>query len=1847
MELDQIIAKIEASRKELLDLGLRNPLLNYRLLKSRGVEIVDELPSAIFDILVSNERAMSFLPRPDDDKDYELGQPEYDDEDTLARRHIDNHLQTNETSDRLQSRLLNTYYAANTVIQEQGVNTLFVALGMVEWYASDTSAIVRRAPLVLVPIELDRSDARGRFHVTYTGEELGANLSFIEKVRHDFGIEVPELPDEEDLDIDAYFTEVSRRIDDMNEWRVDRSSIVLGFFSFNKFLMYRDLDYGNWPEGQGYGPKESDIIRPLFGDGFSEPDTKIGEEDHLDDQLSPEDVHHVVDADSSQTLAIFDVNLGRNLVIQGPPGTGKSQTITNIIAEAIGKGSKVLFVSEKMAALEVVKRRLDSIGLGVACLELHSRKTTKRLVLDDLERTLELGQPSVDGIEDDFNRLARVQDRLNAYAKAVNAPVGTTGVTPFRAYGELMVLRDLEENYVPLPRVEMPGMDSWAGADFSLRVEAVSEFQARLERVGTPNKHVFWGSRLLGLLPTNQSSLKEKIDTALQSLETLTGTANGLGDALGLHSPEDAAQTRALIPIAEHASEAPNIQGVNLSTFERRSQRDAMKRLVEAGRSWFKLRSEYDAILDPSTWGADVQKTHDTLSTIGRKFQRCVHPQFYNSPNNPSISQELIDSAMESLKALTEASLSLSDALGMRPPRDAGQTLVLMPIAEHASEAPDIEGVDLWAFEPQSRRDAMRSLVEAGRSWVKLHSEYDDILDPSAWDADVRQTHRTLSTVGRRLWRFVSPKFRRSQAYLSELCLSALPESTDRQVEIVEAILQEQGYRRTLERLSSTAGTVLGPKWRGPESDWELVGRIVEWALTLLDKVDKGEIDLGTIKSLRDDIDAAHVRDLLEQIGTSSNSHAERVGALLSVIDIDLDDGGELLSLPYSEQMDILAGLSGENVELGRASAHLSALYRDGPSVGVERQIETLDAVIQEQERRQTVELLSSTASTALGQRWQGVESDWEVVGRIVDWALSLHDDVDKGRIALNVARSLREDIEADSVSVLLNQAKTALNSHDRFAEKLGDSLQMDNERRFNSTEGLKARPFAEQREILETWSGSMDDLQDIVLLNGAAKEAEENGLGPILELADQWPDAVAHLKRVLQRAWYEHVLSCALKERPHLNSFDGNVHDQQVGQFRAMDELALDHNCVRVVQSHWEQLPKHSAGGQLWTLRREFEKKRRHLPIRELMLHAGNAIQAIKPVFMMSPLSIATYLAPGSVRFDLVVFDEASQVRPVDALGALMRADQAVVVGDSQQLPPTRFFDTVTQSEDDDDESMTADIESILGLFRAQGAPDRMLRWHYRSRHESLIAVSNREFYENGLVVFPSPDGGRENLGLRYHYIPEAVYDRARSRTNRKEAAEVARAVMRHARQNPSQTLGVAAFSSAQREAIQDELERLRRFDPSNEEFFNAHPEEPFFVKNLENVQGDERDVIFISVGYGKDSYGQVAMNFGPLSTDGGERRLNVLITRAKLRCHVFTNLRATDIDINRTSSRGARALKTFLSYAETGVLKDIEVESGRELYSPFQEAVADKLRSLGHDVREEVTAGGKFVDLAVVDPERPGRYILGIECDGASYHGSRTARERDRLREQHLKELGWRLHRIWSTDWFRNPDRELKRAAEAIEQARIAQPPDRAVERSARSNIERLDDDSEASDLASPEYATAQPKVDIDPYRLDTVPQYYMLNPITEIVRIEGPVHISEVQRRIADAVGVARVGQRIKRNLGWAIDNAVRREAVVRKEDFLWSTDMHVPAVRDRTDLPRKKIEMVAPQEIAEAIKIIVEHSYGIGRAEAATATARLLGFRNVSKNIRTHIDRIVEMLIESGDVVTNGDQILASR
>ena len=537
MATDSIAERIEVSRTELLDLSLRNPLVNYRLLRAKGVEASDGDSAKVFRDLVRDNKLVRFT-------------------DAESKSTAANNIATAETPEQLDRRLLKTYYDANTLIQEQGVNTLFVALGMVHWYESDSSDIERKAPLILVPVQLERADVNSKFGMRYSGEDLDANIAFIQKVQQDFGIKMPSLPaddesDAEDLDVGAYFAKVASSIEGMKRWSVDDASVVLGFFSFNKLLMYKDLDPESWTESGGL--LERGIIRALFETGFREAESEIGENAFLDDHLDAEDVFHVVDADSSQAKAIHDVKSGRSMVIQGPPGTGKSQTITNIIAEGVAQGKKVLFVAEKMAALEVVKHRLDSIGLGDACLELHSNKTQKRAVIDDLKRTLELGEPHTDGIDDDFVALNQIRNRLNSYAVAVNTPVGETGVTPYKAYGELLRIaaRDGGED---LPRLRLAEISSWVPVDYQRKASVVSELQTVLGSMGSPNRHMFRGSQRQLITPTFVDDLRDTIAAALDSNETLFAAGCDLSGALGLKKPENSGDVSTMLALAEHFS---------------------------------------------------------------------------------------------------------------------------------------------------------------------------------------------------------------------------------------------------------------------------------------------------------------------------------------------------------------------------------------------------------------------------------------------------------------------------------------------------------------------------------------------------------------------------------------------------------------------------------------------------------------------------------------------------------------------------------------------------------------------------------------------------------------------------------------------------------------------------------------------------------------------------------------------------------------------------------------------------------------------------------------------------------------------------------------------------------------------------------------------------------------------------------------------------------------------------------------------------------------------------------------------------------------------------------------------
>ena len=412
-------------------------------------------------------------------------------------------------------------------------------------------------------------------------------------------------------------------------------------------------------------------------------------------------------------------------------------------------------------------------------------------------------------------------------------------------------------------------------------------------------------------------------------------------------------------------------------------------------------------------------------------------------------------------------------------------------------------------------------------------------------------------------------------------------------------------------------------------------------------------------------------------------------------------------------------------------------------------------------------------------------------------------------------------------------------------------------------------------------------------------------------------PDAVRSIFDLLVAAA---LWKAARADDPNLDRIDGTLRSETVATFRTVDRRRIEISRREVLARYLERRPA-GVAGEMGIIRAEIAKRRRHLPIRKLMERAGSAIQRLKPIFLMSPLSVAQFLPPGQFGFDIVVMDEASQIPPEEAFGAIARAKQIVVVGDDKQLPPTNFFRMVSPDDDEnvDEEPPTArarDFESILTLARARGVPERMLRWHYRSHHPSLIALSNQFCYAGGLLLPPSPFVGADHIGLSIVKTPRGHYDRGGSGRNSAEADRIAEAVENHIESRPNASLGVACFSVAQRDAIEDAL-HARGVLSLVDSF--APRDERLFIKNLEAVQGDERDVIFISIGYGPDAQGRMTAGFGPVSLDGGERRLNVLISRARLQCVVFSSITSGDIPAD-VKPRGTRMLREFLHFAETG---------------------------------------------------------------------------------------------------------------------------------------------------------------------------------------------------------------------------------------------------------------------------------------------------------------------------------------
>ena len=709
-----------------------------------------------------------------------------------------------------------------------------------------------------------------------------------------------------------------------------------------------------------------------------------------------------------------------------------------------------------------------------------------------------------------------------------------------------------------------------------------------------------------------------------------------------------------------------------------------------------------------------------------------------------------------------------------------------------------------------------------------------------------------------------------------------------------------------------------------------------------------------------------------------------------------------------------------------------------------------------------------------------------------------------------------------------------------------------------------------------------------------------------------------------------------------NLSDIDAFKLDRELDKFRKADKERLKIAAKEVLGTYSKNCPK-GTNGEMAIIRQEMSKKRNNFPVRKLLSKAGRAIHELKPVFLMSPMSIAQFIAPGTMTFDLILIDEASQVKPEDALGAIARAKQVVVVGDAKQLPPTNFFNRLTDESDqeelldDDGAYFFSDVESILGLCDGVFQNNAMLRWHYRSQHPGLIAVSNRNFYDNKLLLPPSVLRANyaDGLGVSFVKSPQNGYKRGGSEGGRNllEAELIAKEVIEFAKANPNKSLGVAAFSVTQRDAIRDLVDEYRRKNPETESFFSDSKSEHFFVKNLESIQGDERDVIFISVGYGRSEDGRLTQTFGPLAAEGGERRLNVLISRAKERCTVFSSITAEDVKA-APGKLGVNAFKEFLQFAEKGYF-DVPIDTEKGFDSDFEESVAMFLTKHGYKVQPQVGMAGFFIDIGVIDPINENRFYCGIECDGATYHSSRSARDRDRLRQEILESRGWRIYRIWSTDWFHRRQDQEARLLDYLASLGSSE----VINTLAPQETEPLLDIFEppaivdtAQEAICVPYIESSEKVFATNKAPHEVSIYERSKLAKKIVEIEGPIHQEEVARRVAKAFGLEKAGARIQT----ATLEGLKFANGLSVENNFWSIEGDIKkVVRNRSNVVNKnleKAEYLPPSEIRVALEHLVKSSVQIEDAELIQQVSRLFGFQRCGPDLKIVIQKILNQEVD---------------
>ena len=1568
-ETQTVITKQLLWERRLLDLSLRNNLLNIRITKNT-LQLIPANLSCLEDALADGEE-FRILHRPADwespamDFGIYSSIPESDPmvgfiNSELSQKRLRFYLPEND----LGKALTHLYRSSRTSIEENGANTLYLALGLLKWYETPSSERPRYAPILLLPVEIIRKSAAKGYVIRSREEETMMNITLLEMLRQNFGITISGLDplptDESGVNVKLIYSIIRNSIKNQRKWDVEEQAI-LGIFSFNKFIMWNDI------HNNANKLVQNKIVSSLINGKIEwEAATEEIDATDMDKQVSPADIVLPIIADSSQLEAIYEAVHDKTFILHGPPGTGKSQTITNIIANALYKGKRVLFVAEKMAALSVVQNRLAAIGLAPFCLEIHSNKTKKSAVISQLKETTEIiRQTPPEEFRKEAERLLNLRAELNQYIEALHKeyPFGVSLYDAIIHYQSVDV-----ESCFDIPQAYLDTLDKDTFAQWE---DAIELLVRTANACGHPYQHP-----LTGISITEYSSAVKE-----GSSQLLTGF-------------------------------------IDLLTT---------------------IRQKLDvfSILLKDT---DIHPTRKDFQTISHIIRRIL--------DIPELTPGLL-------------------------------TLPLLNETLNEYREVVVHG---------RKRDEQRKEIETG--FIQ------EILSINA--------KQMLAEWNRVSGQWFLPRYFGQRKIRKAINVYALKTIETEDIKpLLHRIIRYQEEAEAVRKYIGQLPSLFGRP--GKNEDWNTIEQIIDDMTSLHSHLLNYAKDIAKVSQIKQNLSA----QLTEGIQTFRDIHAHSFNELYQLAD----------TLTATEKK--LSGMLGISIE---------ELYTDS-----------------------------------------------------ADWIT----------IALSKARTWKENLD-----------------------KLKDWYQ---------------------------WLQAYQTLHSLGI-GFIATEYKEKNI-PTSQLTDSF-----------RKSFYQAAIRYIIAKEPTLELFNGKIFNDIIAKYKQISAKFEETTQRELFARLASNIPSftHEAiqSSEVGILQKNIRNNARGISIRKLFDQIPTLLSRMCPCMLMSPLSVAQFIDTDADKFDLIVFDEASQMPTYEAVGAIARGKNVIIVGDPKQMPPTSFFSVNTIDEDNIE---MEDLESILDDCLALSIPSKYLLWHYRSKHESLIAFSNSEYYDNKLMTFPSPD----NIESKVRIVNiNGYYDKGKSRQNRAEAQAVVDEIARRLRSEElrKKSIGVVTFSIVQQALIEDLLSDLFIFYPELETLA-LECDEPLFIKNLENVQGDERDVILFSVGYGPDAEGRVSMNFGPLNRAGGERRLNVAVSRARYEMIIYSTLRSDMIDLNRTSSIGVAGLKRFLEYAEKGTRSTISSVPRQlsEATASIETIIADRLRSLGYTVHTDIGCSGYKIDIGIVDTENTSNYQLGIICDGKNYKRTKTARDREIVQNNVLKALGWNIYRIWTMDWWEKPDEVMATIQEAIARKKnseigsmtateINSTPTEVTAPAPTAQITNNDISFvlKASPVAPEKQAASvlstQNRIEqkykfakITPYSYSPEDFFFtdsysiLLSQIRKIMESEAPISKSLLCKKILSEWGISRLGTRVEAQIETALDTLNIYRTEYEGLVFCWNDKEQCASYSIYRPVSDREATDIPPEEIANAIRQLLTDSISLPAADLIKACAQQFGFARMGSNIDAAMQR----------------------